>query len=74
MGKGKTFFTKNNPNYVGKVVSDTPKADMSNTLNVNSDGYGKEVDVKIPLGQPTVNKVGGQRRMLASKKSKVSGY
>ena len=39
MGKGKTFFTKNNPNYVGKVVSDTPKADMSNTLNVNSDGY-----------------------------------
>ena len=74
MGKGKTFFTNNNPNYVGKVVSDTPKADMSNTLNVNSDGYGKEVEVKIPLGQPTVNKVGGQRRMLASKKSKVSWY
>jgi hypothetical protein len=74
MGKGKTFFTKNNPNYVGKVVSETPKADMSNTLNVNSDGYGKEVEVKIPLGQPTVNKVGGQRRMLASKKSKVSWF
>ena len=74
MGKGKTFFTKNNPNYVGKVVSDTPKADMSNTLNVNSDGYGKEVEVKIPLGQPTVNKVGGQRRMLASKKSTVKWY
>ena len=74
MGKGNTFFTKNNPNYVGKVVSETPKADMSNTLNVNSDGYGKEVEVKMPLGQPTVNKVGGQRRMLASKKSKVSWY
>ena len=74
MGKGKTFFTKNNPNYIGKVVSETPKADMSNTLNVNSDGYAKEVEVKIPLGQPTVNKVGGQRRMLASKKSKVSWY
>ena len=72
MGKGKTFFTKNNPNYVGKVVSDTPKADMSNTLPINSDGYGKAVEVKTPLGQPTVNKVGGQRRMLASKKSKVS--
>ena len=74
MGKGKTFFTKNNPNYVGKVVSDTPKADMSNTLPINSDGYVKEVEVKIPLGQPTVNKVGGQKRMLASKKSTVKWY
>ena len=74
MGKGKTFFTKNNPNYVGKVVSDTPKADMSNTLPINSDGYGKAVEVKIPLGQPTVNKVGGQKRMLASKKSTVKWY
>ena len=27
MGKGKTFFTKNNPNYVGEVVSDSPRAD-----------------------------------------------
>ena len=74
MKKQKTFFTKNNPNYVGKVVSDTPKADMSNTLNVNSDGYAKEVEVKIPQGEPTVNKVGGQRRMLASKKSSVKWY
>jgi hypothetical protein len=74
MGKGKTFFTKNNPNYVGKVVSETPKADMSNTLNVNSDGYGKAVEVKVPQGEPVVNKVGGQRRMLASKKSKVSWW
>ena len=74
MSKGKTFWTKNNPNYVGEVVSDMPKADMSNTLNVNSDGYAKEVKVKMPLGQPTVNKVGGQRRMLASKKSKVSWF
>ncbi len=74
MEKGKTFWTKNNPRYVGKVVSESPKADMSNTLNVNSDGYAKAVEVKIPLGQPTVNKVGGQRRMLASKKSKVSWW
>ena len=74
MGNGKTFWTKNNPNYVGKVVSETPKADMSNTFNVNSDGYAKEVEVKVPQGEPTVNKVGGQRRMLASKKSKVSWW
>ena len=74
MGKGKTFWTKNNPNYIGEVVSESPKANASNTLNVNSDGYGKEVEVKMPLGQPTVNKVGGQRRTLASKKSKVSWW
>ena len=74
MGKGKTFFTKNNPNYIGKVVSDTPKADANNTLSVNADGYAQEIEVKIPLGQPTVNKVGGQRRMLASKKSTVKWY
>ena len=74
MSKGKTFWTKNNPKYIGKVVSDSPKADMSNTLNVNSDGYAKEVEVKIPQGEPTVNKVGGQRRMLASKKSSVKWY
>ena len=74
MKKQKTFFTKNNPNYVGEVVSDTPKADAKNTFPINADGYAKEVEVKMPLGQPTVNKVGGQRRMLASKKSKVSWY
>jgi hypothetical protein len=28
----------------------------------------------MPLGQPTVNKVGGQKRMLASKKSTVKWY
>ena len=50
MGKGKTFFTKNNPNYVGEVVSDTPKADANNTLKVNADGYAEEVEVKMPLG------------------------
>ena len=74
MGKGKTFFTKNNPHYVGEVVSDTPKADANNTLKVNADGFAKEVEVKMPLGQPTVNKVGGQKRMLASKKSTVKWY
>ena len=74
MGKGRTFFTKDNPAYVGKVVSDTPKANSENTLNTNSDGYAKAVECKVPLGQPTVNKVGGQRRMLASKKSSVKWY
>ena len=74
MGKGKTFYTKNNPNYVGEVVSDTPKADANNNLSVNADGYAAEVEVKIPQGEPTVNKVGGQKRMLASKKSTVKWY
>ena len=74
MGKGKTFFTKNNQRYVGEVVSDTPKADAKNTLSVNAYIYAKEVEVKIPQGEPTVNKVGGQRRMLASKKSTVKWY
>ena len=74
MGKGKTFFTKNNPNYVGEVVSDTPRADGTNTLKTNSDGYAEEVEFKAPLGEPTINKVGGQKRMLASKKSSVKWY
>ena len=74
MKKQKTFFTKNNPNYVGPVVSDTPKADAKNSLSVNADGYAQEVVVKIPLGEPTINKVGGQKRMLASKKSSVKWY
>ena len=74
MKKEKTIYTKNNPNNVGEVVSDTPKADANNTLSVNSDGYAQEVEVTIPLGEPTVNKVGGQKRMLASKKSTVKWY
>ena len=42
---------------------------------VNKDGYLKGgVDIKIPEEIPTVNKVGGQRRMLADKKSKVKWY
>ena len=74
MKKEKTFYTKNNPNYVGEVVSDTPRADANNTLSVNADGYAQEVEVKIPQGEPTVNKVGGKKRMLASKKSTVKLY
>ena len=74
MSKGKTFWTKDNPRYIGKVVSESPKANMSDTLNVNKDGYAKAVEVKVPQGEPVVNKVGGQRRMLASKKSKVSWW
>jgi hypothetical protein len=39
---------------------------------VNKDGYLKGgVEVKIPEEIPTVNKVGGQRRMLKGKKSTV---
>ena len=42
---------------------------------LNKEGYLKGgVEVKIPEGIPTVNKVGGQRRMLADKKSKVKWY
>ena len=41
----------------------------------NKEGYLKGgVEVKIPEKIPTVNKVGGQRRMLADKKSKVKWY
>tara|TARA_B110000285_G_scaffold215865_1_gene262620 strand:+ start:409 stop:630 length:222 start_codon:yes stop_codon:yes gene_type:complete len=70
----KTFFTRNNPKYVGEVVSDTPKADGTNTHATNADGFSQEVEIKVPLGEPTVNKVGGQKRMLASKKSTVKWY
>ena len=73
--KPKTFFTKNNPNYVGPVVSDTPRANGSNTLESNSDGFATGgVEIKVPLGEPTFYKVGGQKRMLASKKSSVKWY
>jgi len=42
---------------------------------VNKDGYSKGgVEIKIPEGIPTKNKVGGQRRMLKNKKSEVSWY
>ena len=44
-------------------------------LGVGKDGYLKGgVEIKIPEEIPTVNKVGGQRRMLADKKSKVKWY
>ena len=42
---------------------------------VNKDGYPKGGDpVKIPEGNPTTNKVGGQRRMLKEKKSEVKWF
>ena len=42
---------------------------------LNKDGYLKGgVEIKIPEGIPTVNKVGGQRRMIAEKKSKVEWW
>ena len=44
--KNKNILYKNNPNYIGEVVSDTPKADAKNTFPINADGYAKEVEVK----------------------------
>ena len=42
---------------------------------INKDGYLKGgVLVKIPEEIPTVNSVGGQRRMLKDKKSKVEWW
>jgi len=42
---------------------------------VNKDGYPKGgVTVKIPEGIPTTNKVNGQKRMLAEKRSTVKWY
>ena len=42
---------------------------------LNKEGYLKGgVEVIIPEGIPTVNKVGGQRRMLKDKKSTVKWY
>ena len=39
---------------------------------INKDGYPKGgVTVKIPEGVPTTNKVNGQKRMLAEKRSEV---
>ena len=44
-------------------------------LGVGKDGYQTGgVKFKAPLGQPTKNKVKGQRAMLASKKSEVSWW
>ena len=42
---------------------------------INKDGYPKGgVEVKIPEGIPTTNKVSGQKRMLAEKRSTVKWY
>ena len=42
---------------------------------INKDGYPKGgVEVKIPEGIPTTNKVNGQKRMLAKKRSTVKWY
>ena len=39
-----------------------------------NDGFAEAVEIKVPLGEPTINKVGGQKRMLASKKSSAKWY
>ena len=42
---------------------------------LNKDGYLKGgIEVKIPEGIPTKNKVGGQRRMRPEKKSEVEWW
>ena len=44
-------------------------------LGVGKDGYQKGgITFKAPLGQPTKNKVKGQKGMLASKRSEVSWF
>tara|TARA_R110002110_G_scaffold81811_1_gene212667 strand:+ start:117 stop:299 length:183 start_codon:yes stop_codon:yes gene_type:complete len=44
-------------------------------LGVGKDGYQKGgITFKPPLGQPTKNKVRGQKGMLASKRSEVNWY
>ena len=44
-------------------------------LGVGKDGYQKGgISFKPPLGQPTKNKVRGQKGMLASKRSEVSWW
>ena len=44
-------------------------------LGVGKDGYQKGgITFKPPLGQPTKNKVQGQKAMLASKRSEVSWF
>ena len=44
-------------------------------LGVRKDGYQKGgITFKAPLGQPTKNKVKGQKGMLASKRSEVSWW
>ena len=44
-------------------------------LGVGKDGYQKGcIKFKAPLGQPTKNKVKGQKGMLASKRSEVSWW
>ena len=42
---------------------------------LNKDGYLKGgVEIKVPEGIPTKNKVGGQRRMRPEKKSEVEWW
>jgi|TARA_R110000787_G_scaffold262956_3_gene368634 hypothetical protein len=42
---------------------------------LNKDGYAKGgVEYKVSMEIPTTNSVGGQRRMLKDKKSKVDWY
>ena len=44
-------------------------------LGAGKDGYQKGgITFKPPLGQPTKNKVQGQKGMLASKRSEVSWW
>ena len=48
---------------------------VDHKIFINKDGYPKGgVEVKIPEGIPTTNKVNGQQRMLAEKRSTVKWY
>ena len=58
-----------------KKIKNGDKVSIDHSQFINKDGYPKGgVEVKIPEGIPTTNKVNGQKRMLAEKRSTVKWY
>jgi hypothetical protein len=63
----------------GGSVNGTSRSEYGNLVDhsqfLNSDGYAQAVDVEVSNPQETqVEKVGGQRRMLAEKKRSAKWY
>ena len=60
---------------MGKQPSEKTLHTSGKVLGVGKDGYQKGgITFQAPLGQPTKNKVKGQKGMLASKRSEVSWW
>ena len=60
---------------MGKKPREKTLHTSGKVLGVGKDGYQKGgITFKPPLGQPTKNKVQGQKGMLASKRSEVSWW